>query len=83
MQKRILVEIFLPPSGSEFDVTIPTEPKLGAIIGMIASAISDMSNGTYSAMEPVLCDRDTGTIFDINMSAEELGLENGSRLMLI
>ena len=46
--------------------------------------ISRLSGGVYEA-DPacVLCDRESGAILNINMTVWELGLRNGSKLMLI
>lgn len=54
------------------------------VTNLITTALSELSQGLYSATEDsVLLDRESGSIFNINLSVEELGLENGSKLMLI
>ena len=46
--------------------------------------MTELSEGEFKDNgNSVLVDRDTGNIFDINFSVYELGLENGSKLMLI
>ncbi|MDP4178804.1 MAG: hypothetical protein Q8900_10745 [Bacillota bacterium] len=35
------------------------------------------------ADDTVICDKDTGIIYSVNMSIEELELHNGSKLMMI
>jgi hypothetical protein len=81
---KILVEVYLPALGKSFDAFIPIESKLSEVIMLLAKALSDLSNGSYIASEDaILCDIATGNIFNINLSASELGLKNGSKLMLI
>ncbi len=82
--EKILVEVFLPASGQTYDVYIPLGSKMSEVVYIISHLMSDLSKGTYQCCEDaILCDSDTGMIFNINLSIYELGLRNGSRLMLI
>ena len=84
MNNKVLVEISVPAAGQKYDVYIPLESKMNEVVKMVATALSDLSDGKYKATEEaILCDADTGNIFDINMEVAELGIKNGSRLMLI
>lgn len=81
---KALVEISVPASGSKFDVLIPLESKMGDVLKLVSAALSDLSDGRYKASnDAVLCDAKTGIIYNINMEVAELGIKNGSRLMLI
>ncbi len=84
MNEKALVEIFVPASGETFDVFIPLESRMSDVIKMVAGALSDLSNGKYKATDDaVLCDAVTGIIYNVNIVVAELGIKNGSRLMLI
>lgn len=84
MNNKVLVEISLPASGDKFDVFIPLEMKMYEVLKLVSGALSDLSDGKYKATdEAVLCDADTGIIFNINMEIAELGIKTGSRLLLI
>ena len=81
---KLQIEIYLPAALRSFDVRISADMTLVQITQLVADALSQLSNSLYSAhSEPLLCDRDSGDILNINMTAWELGLRNGSRLMLI
>jgi hypothetical protein len=81
---KILVEVFLPALGQSYDVFIPLESQLSEVILLLTKVLNDLSSGCYIAGEDaILCDRETGNIFSINMSVYELGLKSGSKLMLI
>jgi hypothetical protein len=81
---KVLVEIFLPASGKTFDVYIPLESQMSEVLSLVSSLLSDLSDGTYKAGgTEVLCDAATGIIYNINMAVAELGIQNGSKLMLI
>lgn len=81
---KILVEIYNPASHHTYDVFIPIKSKIYEIAYLLANTASELSQGFYKATEQtVLCDRVTGQVFDINLTIEELGLKNGSKLMLL
>lgn len=84
LSNKALVEISVPAAAKKFDVFIPLSSKMSEVIQLVSSALSDLSDGNYKATEDaILCDVDTGIIFNINMEVAELGIKTGSRLMLI
>ncbi len=84
MNNKALVEIFVPAAAQKFDVYIPLESRMSDVIKLVSNALSDLSDGKYKATEDsILCDADTGIIFNINVEVAELGIKTGSRLMLI
>ncbi len=81
---KVLVEICLPAANQSFDVYIPLESRMSEVLVLVSSLLSDLSDGKYKAtQDAVLCDAETGIIFNINMTVFELGIKNGSKLMLI
>lgn len=81
---ELLVEVYLPAAGKTYDVEIPYTAKLSTVTNLIANALEELSEGQYiNDGKAILTNRDTGDIFNINLSAYELGLINGSRLILI
>lgn len=81
---KILIELFIPAIGETHDLFIPLHLRLGEIEGVIAAAITELSGGVFIGSEDtVICDKVTGAALDVNLSARELGLRNGSMLMLI
>lgn len=81
---KLLVEVYLPAAQKDYDILIPANMDLGQITKLVGSAISQLSGSLYSSdSTSILCDRESGEILNINMTAWDLGLRNGSRLMLI
>lgn len=81
---RITVEVYLPASGQTCEVTMDSDAPLAELTGMIAQAMERLAGDVFRADENVLlCDRQTGAVFDIGMTPDELGLKNGSSVMLI
>jgi len=81
---RILVEIRVPAAEARYDVFIPDESRLSEVTELLKVLFSDESEGSFSpTADTVLCDAVTGSVLDFNRSAQELGLKNGSRLLLV
>lgn len=81
---KILVEVYLPAADCSYDVYIPIKSKIYEVTVLLANTLMELSQGYFQCTEDaVICDKDTGTIFNINLSVEELELHNGSKLMLI
>ena len=81
---KILIEVYAPILGKTFDIFIPQECQMFEILDLIKKAVADMSDGTFAANDSTaLCNRSDGTILNINLSAYELGLHNGLKLILI
>lgn len=81
---KLILDIYLPAAQKQFDVKIPANMKLSQVTPLIAAALAQMSGELYLAgTSSLLCDLKSGEILNINMTAWDLGLRNGSRLMLI
>ncbi len=81
---NILVEVYLPAAGKSYDVYLPLSSKIHEILALLSGALGELSDGHFSAAaDTVICDRITGKILDINFRVGEIGLRNGSKLMLI
>ena len=84
MSDKALVEIFVPAADSRFDVYIPLASRLSDVLTLVSGILSELSDGKYKATaDAVLCDEDSGIIYNVNKEVAELGIRNGSRLMLI
>lgn len=81
---QVLIELYVPAIAQKYDVFIPLLISVHEIEAMLIAAVTELSSGFFTASaDSVLCDRHTGMMLDINLSAQELGLRNGSALMLI
>ena len=80
---KLLVEVYVPAIGSVYDVFIPIGAKVYELAPLISTAIEKLSDGLFASADTVLCDGVSGSIYNINLSVEDMKLKNGSRLMLI
>lgn len=84
MNNKILVEVSVPASGEKYDVYLPLDIRTSDAVKMISNVLSELSNGKYkSTDESIICDAKSGIIFNVNTEVAELGLQNGSQLLLI
>ena len=81
---KIIVEVFIPASSSKYEMRIPSSVQMFKILELIKKAVAEFENGRYIPDDTtVLCNRNTGDIININLTADELGIKNGFKLMLI
>ena len=84
MKNKVLVEVIVPAAEKKFDVFIPSASRMSEVKTLISGVVSELSDGKFKAdTSSVLCDAESGTIFDINKIVAELGIKNGSRLLYI
>lgn len=81
---KILTEVYFPSLFCSYDIYIPDRVRFYQVADMIERAVSRLTHGRYTATgSAILCDRDTGLVYDPNKTAEEVLLHSGSRLMLL
>ena len=81
---KIIVKVVVPAADRERDVFIPYECRLHEIIDMVKLVFADETAHSFTPVaDTILCAAETGAVYDLNKTPEELGLQNGSRLMLI
>ena len=81
---KILVEVFVPAAGKSYDAFISLESHMEDVRKMLCQSVNNLTQGHYYADdETIVCDAESGIIYNVNMSVYELGIKNGSRLMLI
>ena len=81
---KALIEVYVPVLDRSFDMFIPLTSPMHDVLELIKKAVSEMSDGRFVAnANTTICNREDGTIININLSVYELGICNGSKLMLI
>ncbi len=82
--RKVLVEVFVPVIDATYDAFIPITSQMSEVLELLKKAVTDLSNGRFVATEETaICYRENGAIININMTVYELGIHNGSKLMLI
>lgn len=81
---KVLIQLYIPVTGKCYDIKLPQTITVLKATELISSFFTDVRGGAFLPDEHTsLCDFETGVIFDINASIQQLHLQNGSKLMLI
>lgn len=81
---KVMIDLYLPAAGVSYDMRIPANCRIGEIIPLLEHCMAELEEGYYiPTKEAVLCERTTGVVLDINVTPMEMGIINGTRLMLI
>lgn len=84
MMSKVLVNVYVPVLNSSYDMFIPEESALDDVLELMKKAVSELSDGIFiPEKNTTVCRRENGEILNINLSVYELGIQNGSKLMLI
>ncbi len=81
---KVLVEVYLPSAKQSKDVWISRTSKIYEILLLLKKAFGELYKEYFIPNDmTMLYDRQTGKTLDIGKTIYELGIENGTKLMLI
>lgn len=81
---KVIVNIYVPIMNVSYDIFIPVQLQLFEVTDLIKKAVSELSEGRFMPTpDTVISLRSSGEILDINSTVFELGIGNGTKLMLI
>ena len=81
---KVLVKLYVPTIGKEYDVGIPLNRRIYNVIRLLVKAIKEFTNGEYNPSKlPVLYNKKTAQPYDINLTIGESTIRNGTEIILI
>ena len=81
---KVLIKLYVPIMEMEYDVWIPVNKKIYKVIKLLLKALNELSSGEYiPAKEPLLYDKATAKLYNINLTVKENNIKNGSEIILI
>lgn len=81
---KILINIYIPALGKSMEVFVPLDSPVYEVFELIRKSLVQLAQARLDLGDDMLlCYQDSGKIVDINHFVYELGLKNGSKLMLI
>ena len=81
---KVLIKLYVPIMEAEYDVWIPVNKKIYKVIQLLLKALNELSSGEYSpSKEPLLYDKATAKLYNINLTVKENNIKNGSEIILI
>ena len=81
--EKVLVEITAPAANLTYDMLIPSNIQIGEMSQLVASVLSQLSNGTYTSTgKNIICDKVSGTIYAPSIFVKDTEIKNGDKLLL-
>ena len=81
---KVLIKVYVPYIGEEYDIFIPVNKKIGTVKKYIINAIYELSNGNLKNINKIkIYDKQTGEILNNNISIKESNIRNGTKLILL
>ncbi len=81
---KILVEVCVPTIERKYDVLLPVNRKIHQIIYLLVKAINELYGGCYMPTTmPILYDKLTAKVYDVNASLIDTDIRNGTELILM
>lgn len=84
MNNKILIELEIPLIEKKYDLYIPINKKIGTVKTLIEDELIELTDYAYVKKDSTnLFSKDSGEIYDVNMTIRDTDLKNGSRIILI
>lgn len=81
---KILVKLYVPLIECQYDILIPDNKKVHKVIKLLAKSVNELSGGYYNVDEmPMLYDKITAQMYNINLTIKENNIQNGTEVILI
>ena len=81
---KVMVSLYIPATGRNYDIRLPQSLSVAQATALISTFFAHSARGAFIPdASSVLCDSESGNIYPVNSSIQELRLKNGSKLMLI
>ncbi|MBO5412818.1 MAG: hypothetical protein J6A29_00660 [Clostridia bacterium] len=81
---NVLVKLYVPMLEEIYDVWIPSHKRIYNVIILLLKAINELNNNCYRPNEmPMLYDKLTAEIYDVNLKVKETTIRSGTELILL
>jgi len=81
---KILIKVIVPLVEEKYEVYIPANKRISLIIKLIVKVVNELTSGYYPLKEDaLLINKDTGNLYDVNITVKDAKILNGSEVILI
>ena len=81
---KILVKVYVPMIEKIYDVWIPSHKKIYNVILLLTKLVNELNENIYQPERmPMLYDKITAEIYDINLSIKETTMRSGTEIVLL
>lgn len=84
MSNKVLVTLYVPHLEMKYDLYIPVNKRVYAIIDLIKKTIYELSNGEFNVRENYeLYNLDNGKLYNMNDLIRNTDIRNNSRIVIV
>lgn len=81
---KILVKVYVPMIEKIYDVWIPSHKRIYNVINLLIKVINELNDNSYRPTKmPMLYDKVTSEVYDINLSIKESTMRSGTEIILL
>ena len=81
---KVLVRLYVPMIEEQYDILIPLNRRIYNVIELLIRSVDELCGGYYTPNKmPLLYDKLTAKVFDVNMTVKESTIRNGTEVILI
>jgi|LSQX01.2.fsa_nt_gb hypothetical protein len=80
---KVYIILFVPQIGEKYEMFLPISKKIGVISKLLTKSINELSDGSFPIKDSLLYDRESGIMYDLNITVKESNIRNGSEIILI
>jgi hypothetical protein len=81
---KILIKVIVPLVEEKYEVFVPANKRISLIIKLIVKVVNELTSGYYPLKEDaLLINKDTGNLYDVNITIKDAKIINGSEVILI
>ncbi len=81
---KIIIEVHVPSINKIYDAKIPRDIQIWEVTKLLSNMIAATHSGMYTKEnDAILCDLSSGTMLPANKLVDDVGLVNGSRVLLV
>lgn len=81
---KVIVRLYVPMIEEQYDLWIPLNRRIFNVIELLVKSVNELSGGYYKPEKmPLLYDKLTSKVFDVNSSVINSTIRNGTEIVLI
>ena len=81
---KVLVKVYVPMLEKIYDVWIPSHKRIYNVIYLLIKSVNELNDNCYRPDKlPMLYDKLTAEVYDINLSIKDSTIRSGTELVLL
>ena len=83
MNFRVYVIIEMPILDKKYELMVPVDRRIHELISLLKKNIPELLENYYENINPMLFNKSTGEMYDMNLLIKNSNIKTGTRLVLI